>query len=454
MKDLTKGNPLKLIFMFALPVLLGNVFQQFYNLADTMMVGKMLGIDALAAMGATGSFYGLIVGLAMGITVGFSILISQYYGAKDIANMKKAVAGTLFLSIACGIIITLAALLLNRPILELLGTPDDIIEMSYEYLVIIFSGILISILYNTGASVLRALGDSRTPLYFLIFGTVLNIALDYAFIALLHMNVAGAAYATIIAQACSVLLCIYYIKVKYPILYLKREDFSFPKGMLMSQFSMGISMGLMNSIVSIGSVILQSAVNSMGSIIIAGHTAARKLSEMFMQPMVSIGIAATTFASQNLGAGHIDRIKEGIRKCILLCFLWASFTVLLSFTGMRFLIMIMVEAKETEAIATAEYYMKINSVFYYALGALFIYRNVLQGIGRKTIPIASSIIEMFVKIGATFLLVPSFGYLGIAVCEPIAWLIMTAFLMFFFYHDERFKRTTIVETQTKKADPN
>ena len=322
MKDLTKGNPLKLIFMFALPVLLGNVFQQFYNLADTMMVGKMLGIDALAAMGATGSFYGLIVGLAMGITVGFSILISRYYGAKDIANMKKAVAGTLFLSIACGIIITLAALLLNRPILELLGTPDDIIEMSYEYLVIIFSGILISILYNTGASVLRALGDSRTPLYFLIFGTVLNIALDYAFIALLHMNVAGAAYATIIAQACSVLLCIYYIKVKYPILYLKREDFSFPKGMLMSQFSMGISMGLMNSIVSIGSVILQSAVNSMGSIIIAGHTAARKLSEMFMQPMVSIGIAATTFASQNLGAGHIDRIKEGIRKCILLCFFY------------------------------------------------------------------------------------------------------------------------------------
>lgn len=440
MKDLTQGNPIKLIFMFALPVLLGNVFQQFYNMADTMMVGKILGIDALAAMGATSSISGLVLGLSMGITVGFSILIAQYYGAKDMENMKKAVGGTLYLSVVSGIVITVVALICNRPILELLGTPNNIIDISYEYLLIIFCGILISILYNTGASVLRALGDSRTPLYFLIFGTVLNIGLDYIFIAIFKMNVAGAAYATLIAQAATVVLSLFYIKVKYPILFLTKADFQFPEGMLKNQFAMGLSMGLMNSIVSIGSVILQSAVNSMGSIIIAGHTAARKITEMFMQPMVSIGIATTTFASQNLGAGHIDRIKEGIRKSILLSFIWATFTVIVSFTGIRYLILIMLDASEVEAINIAVYYMRVNTIFYYALAALFIYRNVLQGIGQKTIPIFSSIIEMFVKVLTTFLLVPDLGYTGIAVCEPIAWILMTAFLMFFFYRDDRFKK--------------
>lgn len=442
MKDLTTGSPIKLIFMFALPVLLGNVFQQFYNLVDTMMVGKLIGIDALAAMGATASLSGLVLGLSMGITVGFSILIAQYYGAKDTENMKKAVAGTIYLSMICGIVITIVALLLNRPILEMLSTPDNIIDTSYQYLVIIFAGTLISIFYNIGASVLRALGDSKTPLYFLIIGTVINIILDYVCIASLSLGVAGAAYATLIAQAFSVLLCVLYIKKKYPVLLLEKEDFQFPKGMLANQFAMGVSMGLMNSIVSIGSVILQSAVNSMGSVIIAGHTAARKLSEMFMQPMVSIGIAATTFASQNLGAGHIDRIKEGIRKSVLMSFIWATFTIILSFTGVRYLILIMLDASEVEAIQIAEYYLRINTVFYYSLAALFIYRNVLQGIGKKTVPIVSSIIEMLVKIAATFLLVPSLGYLGIAICEPIAWILMTVVLMFFFYQDERFKKKT------------
>lgn len=455
MKDLTKGSPIKLILMFALPVLLGNVFQQFYNLVDTMMVGKILGIEALAAMGATGSISGLVLGLSMGITVGFSILIAQYYGAKDMELMRKAVAGTVYLSVICGIVITIISLLLNRSILELLGTPSNIIETSYGYLFVIFSGTMISILYNTCASILRALGDSKSPLYFLIIGTVLNIILDYVCIAILHMGVAGAAYATLISQAFSVLLCVIYIMKKYPILMLKKEDFKFPKGMLMNQFSMGVSMGLMNSIVSIGSVILQSAVNGMGSTIIAGHTAARKISEMFMQPMVSIGIAATTFASQNIGAGHIDRIKEGIKKSVLVSFIWATFTIILSFTGIRFFILIMLDASEVEAIQIAEYYLRINSIFYYSLAALFIYRNVLQGIGKKTVPIISSIIEMIVKVVATFLLVPSLGYLGIAICEPIAWVLMTVILMFFFYQDERFKnKSKKVNSIDEQANEN
>lgn len=448
MKDLTKGSPIKLIFMFALPVLLGNIFQQFYNLADTMMVGKILGIEALAAMGATGSISGLVLGMSMGVTVGFSILVAQYYGAKDMENMKKAVAGTIYLSILSGIVITIVALLLNRPILELLGTPDNIINSSYKYLTIIFAGVMISILYNTGASLLRALGDSKTSLYFLIIGTVINIGLDYVFIANLKMDVSGAAYATLISQAISVVLCVIYIYKRYPILMITRKDFHFPKGMLMNQLMMGISMGLMNSIVSIGSVILQSAVNGLGSVVIAGHTAARKISEMFMQPLVSIGIAATTFASQNLGAGHIDRIKEGIRKSVLLSFSWATFTVILSYTGIRYLILIMLDASETEAISIAVTYMRINSLFYFALAVLFIYRNVLQGIGKKTVPIISSIIEMLVKVGTTFALVPSLGYFGIAICEPIAWVLMTIFLVFFFYKDERFRSSKLSENRS------
>lgn len=433
MKDMTKGNPLKIIFMFSLPILFGSIFQQFYNMVDVIMVGRILGVDALAAMGATGALFGLLLSLAIGLVMGFSIKVAQYFGAEDFVSMRKAIANMLSLSIVCGILITILACVLAYPLLELLQTPDNIIDQSFSYLIIMFGGTLITILYNFGACVLRAIGDSKTPLYFLIISSILNIGLDYICIATLHMGIAGAAVATLLAQSVSVILCILYLFKRYEFLIPQRHDFTFGGSMMFDQFSLGLSMALMNSIVSIGSVVLQSAVNALGSTYIAAHTAARKISEMFMQPISSIGMATTTFASQNYGAKCYKRIHEGVRKSVLLGAIMSLMVVVISFTCIDFLISFFVDAKEIEVVEIAGLYMRINSIFYVALVMVLIYRNVLQGLGKKVVPIVTSIVEMGVKIIATFAFTPSLGYIGIAIAEPTAWVLM-AIILYWGYH--------------------
>lgn len=436
---MTEGSPLKLILMFAMPVLLGNVFQQFYNMADTMMVGRILGVDALAAMGATASVSGLVLGLNIGLAQGFAIPIAQYVGAGEMDKVRKAVAGTLMLGLIFVLGITLAALLTGIPVLKMLGTPEEIMGMSVEYIFIIYGGLIITMMYNMAASILRSYGDSRTPLYFLILASLTNIVLDYVFLKTLRMGVGGAAIATLISQALSVVLCVLYIKEKTSFLIPGKEDFCWDKEMLKAQLSLGISMGLMNSIVSIGSVILQSAVNKLGSVIIAGHTASRKVIEMFMQPLISIGVTATTYVSQNLGAGKLDRIRKGLHCCTAISFVWSTFCILISFWGIDLILALVVDAKEIQVIATARQYFKINVFFFYALSVLFIYRNALQGLGKSQAPIFSSCIEMVVKILATLLLTPSLGYLGVCYTEPIAWILMAVFLLAAFYQDPRFR---------------
>lgn len=445
MKDMTKGSPLKIIFLFSLPILFGSVFQQFYNMADTMMVGKILGIDALAAMGATAPLFGLVMSLAIGLVMGFSILVAQYFGAQKMDHMRKAIANMFMLSLVCGVIITICFCLMTDAMLEVLDTPAEIIGMSKSYLIILFAGTLITIFYNFGACVLRAVGDSKTPLYFLIFSSLVNIALDYLFIAIFHMGIAGAAIATLIAQGLSVILCLWYMVKKYPFLIPKKSDCVFPRAMIRDQLGMGISMGLMNSIVSIGSVVLQSAVNSLGSVVIAGHTASRKLSEMFMQPIASLGMAATTFASQNYGAKQYERIREGIKKTNLLGGIVSLAVILISWTCIEYLVRLFVDVTEVEVMETAAYYMRINSLFYMALVMVLTYRNVLQGFGQKTVPIFTSILEMVVKCVVTFTLAPVLGYTGIAIAEPIAWVLM-AICLYFGYH--RYTKKLVLENQT------
>lgn len=435
---MTEGSPLKLILMFAMPVLLGNVFQQFYNMADTMIVGRILGVDALAAMGATASVSGLVLGLNIGLAQGFAIPIAQYVGAGEMDKVRKAVAGTLMLGLIFVIGITVIALVTGIPVLKLLGTPEEIMGMSIEYIFIIYGGLIITMMYNMAASILRSYGDSRTPLYFLILASLTNIVLDYVFLKTLHMGVGGAAIATLISQGLSVVLCVLYIKEKTRFLIPEKEDFQWDREMLKAQLSLGVSMGLMNSIVSIGSVILQSAVNKLGAVIIAGHTASRKVIEMFMQPLISIGVTATTYVSQNLGANKLERIRKGLHCCTAISFVWSTFCILISFWGIDFILALVVDAKEVQVIATARQYFKINVFFFYALSVLFIYRNALQGLGKSQAPIFSSCIEMIVKILATLLLTPSLGYLGVCYTEPIAWILMAVFLLAAFYRDPRF----------------
>lgn len=433
MKEMTKGNPIKIIFMFSLPILFGNIFQQFYVMADTIMVGRILGVDALAAMGATSALFGLVLFMAIGLVMGFSIKIAQFFGAQDHHSMRLAVVNTFVLTILCGIFFTIVSTVFASPMLELLNTPADIIGMSYDYLIIMFAGTLITMLYNFGACVLRAIGDSKTPLYFLILSSIVNIILDYLFIAEFQMGIAGAAIATLIAQGLSVVLCLMYMVKKYPFLLPHKEDFHCDWKMIGDQFALGISMGLMNSVVSVGSVVLQSAVNSLGATYIAAQTAARKISELFMQPIGSIGMATTTFASQNFGAKKFSRIKEGVKKSIMLGAGMSLFVILISFTCIDFLMSFFVDPSEVEVVGIAAYYMRVNSLFYVALVMVMIYRNVLQGFGKKVVPIVTSVIEMLVKIIATFTFTPILGYTGIVIAEPVAWVLM-AIILFVGYH--------------------
>lgn len=428
MKDMTKGNPLKIIFLFSLPILFGNLFQQFYNLVDTIMVGKILGVDALAAMGAAAPLFGLVMSLAIGLVMGFSIQVAQCFGAQDEAGMRESIANMLVLSLLCGCLITICFLFLTEPMLEVLGTPEDLMDRSRTYLMVLFGGTLITIMYNFGACVLRAVGNSFVPLCILVISSLINIALDYLLIAIFHVGIAGAAIATLIAQGISVILCLLYMLYVYPFLIPKRKDFAWKGHRIHDQLGMGISMALMNSIVSIGSVVLQSAVNSLGSTIIAGHTAARKISEVFMQPVGSLGMAATTFASQNFGAKQFTRIREGVKQTVMLGGIVSLAVLVVSWTGIDMLIAMFVDGSETEVVDTATYYLRINSIFYLALVIVITYRNVLQGFGQKAIPIFTSVLEMVVKLVATFTLAPLLGYAGIAISEPIAWVLMAIFL--------------------------
>lgn len=437
MKNMTEGNTAKLILMFAIPVLLGNVFQQFYNMADTMMVGQILGVQALAAMGAGAALSNLVIGLTSGVSMGVSIMIAQFYGAKDEKNMKIAIAGCIKLCAIIGVVIVLVGMLIKRPLLQLLQTPASIINMTDTYLTIIILGLIVTMAYNAMASMLRSIGDSKTPLYFLIIASLTNVALDYVFIANLGMGIAGAGYATVISQMLSVVLCFLYMKKKYPMFILHKGDYHVDSVIFKRQLSMGISMGLMNSIVSIGSVVLQSAVNGLGELTIAAHTAARKVVEMFMQPLVSIAIADTTFVSQNLGAKKYKRIREGLKQSVFMSVIWVVVVIVVSYTCIDGLLALLVNAKQSKVIELATYYCRITSVFYLILSVLFIYRNALQGMGNGRIPIVSSCIEMIVKIIATFTLIPYTAYTGVCLAEPIAWTLMAPVLVFFFYRDIR-----------------
>lgn len=420
--NMTEGNILKNLIYFAIPVLIGNIFQQLYNVTDTAVIGNVLGDDALAAVGAAAPVYGLLIGFAGGLTNGFAIIIARYFGAGNEREMKKSVALTYILSGITALVLTAVSAAILHPLMKSLKTPDDIIADTEKYMRIIILFSTVTIAYNMLAGMMRAVGNSKAPLYFLIASSFVNIGLDFLFIKGFDMGVAGAAYATVISQGVSVVLCFIYALKKCDFLIFKRSELIFDKVLLSDLTSTGLSMGLMYAIVSVGSVILQGAVNSLGTSTITAHTAARKIDDIFMLPLGTIALASSTFASQNYGAGKIDRVKQGIKCSIIISEIWSAVSVIIAIVFRRPLIQTLTGTEDSLVIDTASKYIVWNISFFFILGILLVLRSSLQGVGRKIVPITGSIVEFLLKIAAVALFAPKFGYFGICISEPIIWI--------------------------------
>lgn len=437
-KDLTQGNVAKLLLFFAFPTLLSNVFQQFYNLADTAIAGHILGDNALVAIGASSTINSLVLSFAWGLNGGFGIIIAQCFGAKDFKKLKKSVAISLSINVLFSLIVCIFGIFMSRPMLQALNTPAARLNEANSYISVILVFIIVPMLYNLEAVILRSLGDSKTPLYFLIFSSVLNIILDYVLIKFTHMGVKGAAVATVLAQLLSVILCFVVILKNFKIIRLKKNDFHFSASLIKNMMSAGMAMAVMNSIFSIGSIIMQGSINALGEDIIAAHLGSRKVAEMFMQPLVTIGTACSTFVGQNYGALKIGRIKASIKYGTIYSLIWSVFTFfILWFFGGQIARLVTGSASQV-VFDNTQMYLRVNAPFYFVLGLLFTLRFSIQSVDRKMPPIISSSMELASKIAAAYLFIPLWGYLGACIAEPLSWTLGAIYLLFVF--KKEFKR--------------
>ncbi|MBQ8998021.1 MAG: MATE family efflux transporter [Clostridium sp.] len=419
--DMTKGNPVKLILLFSIPLLIGNVFQQFYSMVDTIIVGRFVGVDALAAVGATGSMVFLVNGFATGLTSGFAVLVSQKFGAKDENGLRKAVASAVTLTVISVIVVTLVSLIGAKPLLKLMNTPENIMGDAHTYIKIIYGGVVATVAYNLIASILRALGDSKTPLYFLIVSSVLNVILDLVFIINFKMGVAGAAYATIISQGVSAILCLIYTYKKFVILRLKKEDFNVKRKYYHKHLKIGIPMALQFSITSIGIMTVQAALNVFGSIVIASYTAASKALQLVMQPAITFGVTMATYCGQNLGAKEYGRIKEGVKECTKISIITSIIAgAVLIFLG-KYFVMMFISNPDSEILKYAQQVLDISAIFFIPLGLIFIYRNALQGIGDSFVPMMAGVYELVARAIVAFTLPRYLDFMGICLADPVAW---------------------------------
>lgn len=431
--DLLHGNILKSLILFAIPIFISNLFQQMYNTIDIIVVGNYLGEESLAAIGASSVVYELIVGFALGIGIGMSIVVARNFGSKDEEALKRSVAGSLVVGIFITIGIMIIAQLFLKPLLDLLKTPDNILEEAYSYIwiIVIFAGVTFT--YNLCSGFLRAVGDSITPLVFLIISSILNVVLDILFIAQFHMGVQGAAIATIISQGISVVLCIIYIIKKCPILIPERRHFTSDINLYKELLGQGISVGVMNSIVTIGSVILQSSINELGYLTIAGHVAARKINSFCLMPITTIVHSLSTFVPQNKGAGYGHRIRKGVRYSNIIVIVWGCVITMVLFFFAPIFVKGLSGSDESIVIENGTRYLRMNSPFYAVLGVVLNLRFALQGLGNKMLPVVSSVMELVGKVVFALLIIPVLGYLGVIICEPIIWCLMFIQLFFAFY---------------------
>lgn len=447
MKDLTQGKPSKLILSFALPIFLGNLLQLTYSLVDTRIVGSFLGENALAAVGATSSLSGLIIEFLLGLSNGFAIITARKFGARDIGNMKKSVAMSLVIGTGITIFITVLGLLFLGPILDFLNVPENLLPLARGYIAIIIAGILATFFYDACAASLRAIGDAVTPLIILTISVILNIAGDLFFVVVLKAGVKGAALATVLAQMIAFIICWLYMVKKYEILRLKKIDFKDPNPLMVKEMvGAGLSMGFMSSLINIGTLTLQTAINKLGQDIIIAHTAARKISEIFMIMFSVFGQTMATYCSQNMGAGKIDRVKKGIWLAILYTAIWSGLTIIASYTIGDWFVYLVTGSHNQTVILNATNYLKFDTLFYIVTTLICILRNAMQGLGDHITPLISSGLEMVGKIVIANTLVPWMGYRGVIVCEPLVWFIMVVPLLIQIF------RMPVLKKNTKLGD--
>ena len=432
--DMTCGNPLKLILAFTIPMLIGTLFQQFYSMVDTVMVGKYLGVNSLAAVGSTGAIFFMVNGFVIGNTAGFAIPIAQKFGAKDYSEMRKFTMNAVYMGIFFSVFITAIVCLLTRTILILTNTPLEILDEAYIYIIIVFIGIPVMYLYNLTAGIIRALGDSKTPLYFLILAAILNIILDVVSIKYIGLGVAGPAYATVISQLVSGILCVIYMVKKFRILKLEVGEAAVSGRHIQILLAMGVPMGLQYSITAIGSVILQAAVNGLGAVTVAAVTAGSKISSFCVAVTDALGMAMATYCGQNVGAGKLDRVKEGVRVATIIGIIYAvAVFVFMIFVGGE-LPKLFVDAAKTDVVDKARIFLLWNSGFYFALIFVNVWRNSIQGMGFPMFAILSGVCEMFARGLVGFVGVKSFGFVAACMGSPLAWVVADMFLIPGFLH--------------------
>ena len=425
MKDLTKGKPSVLILTFALPIFLANLLQLTYSIVDTRIVGTFLGENMLAAVGATTTLSNLIIGFLLGLSNGFAIVTAQKFGAKDIRAVKKSFATAIILGVSTALVLTVVGLVFLHPILRFLNIPDELFKESASYISVIIAGLLATFLYDICAAVLRAIGDTITPLIILAISVALNVAGDIFFVVIVKAGVRGAAVATVLAQLIAFIVCAFYMVKKYDILRLSRNDFKgMESAMVKNMLGGGLSMGFMSSLVNIGSLTLQTAINKLGQDIIVAHTAVRKISEIFMVMFTVFGQTMATYCGQNIGAGKVDRVKKGIRLSILYTCIWCTLIIIASYTIGGWLVYLVTGSSNDAVIVNATNYLKFDTIFYYVTAVICIVRNAMQGLGEHITPLISSSLEMIGKIIIAATLVPVMGYTGVIIAEPLVWFIM------------------------------
>ena len=421
-RDMTTGSPLARILAFCAPLLVGNLFQQFYNLADSILVGRLLGVRAFAAVGATGALSFLILGFALGICSGFAIPIAQSFGAGDMDTVRSRAGQTVWLGLFFSALITGVTFFWTDEILRLMRTPDEIFDDAYRYIFIVFMGTGFTILYNLASGVLRALGDSRTPLYFLMGAVTVNVLLDLLFMGGWGMGVEGAAYATILSQAGSGLACLLYIRRKVPLLRLTRRDLRPSLRRMGYIASIGVPMGLQFSITAVGSILLQSAVNGLGADAVAAVSAGAKVHNIVAAPLETCGVAMATYCGQNLGAGRINRIREGMRAMVLVSFLYCGFGFLVNAFAGSNIARLFVDASETAILANVQRYLISMGSFYPLLALIFLLRNGLQGMGFSQQAMLAGLSELIARAAMAFGFVGRFGFRAVCFANPAAWL--------------------------------
>ena len=423
-KDLTHGEPIKLMMIFSIPLLIGNIFQQFYNIADIIIVGRTLGMNALASVGAVSPLFFLLMFIIVGLTSGFSVITGQYFGAKDYNGVRRSFAVSAVLSFSFTIVFSVICSLMLVKILSLMNVPPEIFSDAYWYTLICILGLIISNFYNLLANVIRALGDSLTPLYALIIASVVNIILALIFILILGWGVPDSAVALILSQGISAFLCVLYIKYKMPLLHLSKSDWKFSKSDLqfaLIHLKVGLPTSLQFAIIGLSILIIQTVCNSFGADVIASFTASLRIEQIAILPMITFGVALSTYVAQNFGAKNYSRIRTGVKKASLINFLVSIFMAFIMYFWGSDLVRLFIGSGNERIVKLAHSYLTISSLFYFFIAQIFIYRNALQGLGRPVIPLISSIGELIVRSFFAIYLAGIIGYYSVFYAGPISW---------------------------------